>query len=71
METVGFLSILSYICKAIQINPFNRLISYNNETHTLKEWCKLEYKVVITRLNKHKWTFEEAINTPKGSRRKK
>lgn len=33
--------------------------------------CKEHGEFTITRLNKHKWTFEEAINTPKGSRRKK
>lgn len=59
--------------KAIENDPYNRLIEYNGEKHSLNDWCKLkniEYNVVINRLDKHKWTFEEAINTPKGVRRK-
>ena len=59
--------------EAIQEDPFNKLIEYNREKHTLSEWCilkNMEYDVVCNRINKHKWTFEEAITIPKGVRRK-
>lgn len=62
MEIVGTLKIL------------DRLIEYKGEKHTLKKWCELknmEYNVVVNRLSKHKWSFEDAIEIPKGGRRKK
>ena len=43
------------------------MITYNNDTHNLMEWCKLlnlDYKRVHNRMYKLGWTFEKAISTP-------
>ena len=42
----------------------NRLITIDNETHCLKEWCDilgLRYGTVVQRLNVYKWTIGEAL----------
>lgn len=45
----------------------NRLITYNNETHTIAEWEKIKKfpkDVIRQRINKLKWDIEKAIETP-------
>lgn len=44
----------------------NRFITFNNETHTLKEWaeiCHLSYRALQHRLDR-KWSIERALTTP-------
>lgn len=62
----------SAITQSQNRGDFNKVFSYNGETHVLKEWCKIyniKYETVITRINKHKWTLEEALLTPYGEKR--
>lgn len=43
----------------------NIIVTYNNETRTLKQWCGflgVNYKLVWERMKKYNKTFEEAIN---------
>ena len=42
----------------------NRNITFNNETHTMKEWSEIlgiKYSTLESRLNKHKWSVEKAF----------
>lgn len=42
----------------------NRLITYNEETHTLAEWSRIlniKYSVLQSRLDNHNWTIEESF----------
>jgi hypothetical protein len=42
----------------------NRLITFNNETHTMKEWSRIlgiKYHTLENRLNKYKWSVERAF----------
>ena len=44
----------------------NRKITYNGETHTLKEWAKIldvNYGTLLSRINKYKWSEEKALST--------
>lgn len=46
----------------------NHLITYNNETHTLKQWAEIfniDYKLLHARIVKLKWDTERAFSTPK------
>lgn len=46
----------------------NRIISFNNKKLTLAEWAKelnLPYSVLECRINKHKWSIEDALTIPK------
>lgn len=43
------------------------IITYNNETMSLTDWCKklnVRYRLVHNRMYKLGWDFEKAINTP-------
>ena len=54
------------------INFEKPLFEFKGERKTLKEWCeiyKIPYQTVVTRLNKHNWTLEEALLTPYGAKR--
>jgi hypothetical protein len=45
----------------------NRLITANGETKTLAEWAEitgLSYATIITRLDRQKWTPEDALTKP-------
>lgn len=45
----------------------NKFITYNNETHTVKEWariCNLTYNCIRHRLNELNWDIEKALTTP-------
>ena len=45
----------------------NRLITYNGETHCLKEWSEklmINCKVLNSRINKYGWSIERAFTTP-------
>lgn len=45
-----------------------RYYSYNNETHTIKEWSEIldiNYQTLYSRITKYGYSFEEAINTTK------
>ena len=45
----------------------NLEITYNGETHNLREWSEmlnLDYKRVHNRMNKLGWSFEKAVSTP-------
>ena len=45
----------------------NHKIFYHGETHTLAEWCrilKLDYNVIIKRIDYHKWDIERAFTQP-------
>lgn len=60
--------------EAIKEDPYNRLVEYNGTKKSLKELASLSnipYSTLLTRLNKHKWTLEEALNTPYKGRRSK
>ena len=53
--------------KAIEKDPYKRLIKFKGEEHILKEWCKIyniKYSTVVNRIHKHHWSFEKAITTP-------
>ena len=42
----------------------NHRITFNNETHTMKEWSRIlgiKYSVLENRLNKYKWSVEKAF----------
>lgn len=42
----------------------NRLITYNNETHTMKEWAEIrgiKYSTLSMRINNHKWSIERSL----------
>jgi hypothetical protein len=42
----------------------NHLITYNGETHTMKEWSEIigiDYKTLSNRLNKSKWSINKAM----------
>lgn len=44
----------------------NRIITYNNESHTLSEWAEIlgiKYETLSARLNKYKWSVEQAFST--------
>lgn len=44
----------------------NRVITYHNETHTLAEWSEIlgiKYETLSARLNKYKWSVEQAFST--------
>ena len=44
----------------------NRVITYRNETHTLAEWSEIlgiKYETLAARLNKYKWSVEQAFST--------
>ena len=44
----------------------NRVIEYNNEKHTLSEWSEIlciKYSTLAARLNKYKWSVEQAFST--------
>lgn len=59
--------------EAINRTEKDNLTEFNGEYKTLKEWCNIyniKYSTVITRLNKHKWTLEEALLTPYGQKRR-
>ena len=60
--------------EAISRTEKDNLTEFRGEYKTIKEWCEifnLKYSTVINRLNKHKWTVEEALTTPMGGRRQK
>lgn len=43
----------------------NRIITYNNESHTLSEWSEIlgvKYETLSARLNKYKWSVEQAFS---------
>jgi hypothetical protein len=45
----------------------NHWIEYNGESHTLVRWSEilnLSYSLLISRLNKHKWSVKRAFETP-------
>ena len=45
----------------------NTQYEYNNESHSLSEWCDiyhLSYKTVHARIKDRGWSFEKAISTP-------
>ena len=45
----------------------SRLITLNNITLTLTEWCliyEIPYNIVYTRINSYKWDIEKALTTP-------
>lgn len=49
----------------------NTLITYNNETHTIAEWADIfgvNYDLLVTRLTKNNYNFEQAINKPSEKR---
>lgn len=44
----------------------NRIITYHNESHTLAEWSGIlgiKYETLAARLNKYKWSVEQAFST--------
>lgn len=44
----------------------NRVITYNNESHTLAEWSEIlgiKYETLSARINKYKWSVEQAFTT--------
>lgn len=44
-----------------------RNITINNETHCIKEWCKIKninYQCVMRRINGYGWNIEKALTTP-------
>lgn len=54
----------------------NKLITYNNKTQTIREWCdelKIKYKTLYTRLKRwrYKKTIEEIIEQPIQEHKKK
>lgn len=51
----------------------NKLLEFNGEIRTMKEWCdllNLNYRTVKSRLNISNWTVEKALTTPTGRRSK-
>lgn len=45
----------------------NHRITYNSETHTIKEWAKItkiNYGTLVSRINRNKWNIEKSLNTP-------
>lgn len=45
----------------------NHLITYNGETHTMKEWARkkhINYKMIFKRIKYLGWSIEEALETP-------
>ena len=45
----------------------NHYLTYNGETHTVKDWAKitgLRYATLLTRINREKWDVERALTTP-------
>jgi hypothetical protein len=45
----------------------NRYITYNGETHTMADWCRilnLPYKVVKLRITSYGWSAERAFTVP-------
>lgn len=45
----------------------NHFISFNGETHTMKEWSEktgISYCALESRINKRKWSIERALTTP-------
>lgn len=57
-----------WVDKYVQANnkKTNKLITYNNETHTMKEWSKitgLTYSTIQHRLDRN-WDIEKALTTP-------
>lgn len=45
----------------------NHYITYNEETHTMKEWSEIlniNYNVLRARLNNYNWSIEKAFKTP-------
>ena len=43
----------------------NKVIEYNNEIHTLSEWSEIlciNYSTLSARLNKYKWSVEQAFS---------
>lgn len=45
----------------------NRILTYNNETHTLAEWSRLtglDRHVITDRIDKFNWSIEKALATP-------
>ena len=57
-----------WVTYKVQANNTRRniRITYQGETHTMKEWTELlllDYKLICNRL-KHGWTVEEAFETP-------
>lgn len=60
--------------KAIQADPFKKLITIEEESKTLKQWCEvynMEFELVNNRVSKHKWSPIEALTIPKGIKRSK
>ena len=60
--------------EAIQKDPFNKLITIEEESKTLKQWCEfynMDFKLVNNRIFKHKWKPIEALTIPKGIKRNK
>lgn len=50
----------------------NKLLTYNNETHTMKEWATIvgiNYRVLRDRVSKLGWSIEKVLTTPKIIRR--
>ena len=44
----------------------NRVITYQNKSHTLTEWSEIlgiKYETLAARLNKYKWSVEQAFST--------
>jgi hypothetical protein len=44
----------------------NKVIVYHNESHTLAEWSEIlgvKYETLAARLNKYKWSVEQAFST--------
>ena len=57
-----------WVDRKIQANnrTDNRVITYNNESHTLAEWSEIlgvKYPTLAARLNKYKWPVEQAFST--------
>lgn len=54
----------SMITQAQNRGDFNELITYNGETHVLKEWARIlniKYTTLYMRMHRSKLSFEEAI----------
>ena len=51
----------------------NKVVTYQGETHTLSEWCRilnLNYNTVKSRFLTTSWDTDEILSTPTGSRTK-
>lgn len=45
----------------------NKMITYNGKTHTVAEWAEtlnINPSTLSARLNKYKWSIEQALSTP-------